>query len=462
MTIVNVLTKGWLFRVFILLLWSLAVGIKFFPVENRESSDEVSAVLLMIPCLLIFLTVGYRFMVLNQNIMAFITPNYYLKLKKSLAVIIFISLLPSFLLLPDFILLASALSWQLMLLAFCFFSFSRPWFWFVFSAFTFGSSFIFEGVSSDNLRFWLWQFPGYCLPIFVALTYMLLINLNKFKLSPLMKAKMLIYSGLTFSRSMTAYEKMPDESKTKWQQWLNKQNSNAYRNKLASKQQLNNRQLVEVAYSGSGGSGNINFVLASIIIVIFCVVHYIFKLPEGFLQLIFIGFFNMLAAGTVAMTSITQYLLISNRKEYLSRLRLMPRFKNDKDFNQSFLLVFFSKQMKMLLFTLISACLLIKIVWPDKLFLVSNIVIINVISFCVFSALVMFAWHTKKRLKIMVNFLMGISLLALYSSFLISAEQHYLLTDSAIFVGIVVGSFMLLLLSLAKWIYQVPSWQKVF
>jgi len=462
MTIVNVLTKGWLFRVFILLLWSFAVGFKFFSLENRQSSDEASAALLMIPCLLIFLTVGYRFMVLNQNIMAFITPNYYLKFKKSLAVIIFISLLPSFLLLPDFILLASALSWQLMLLAFCFFSFSRPWFWFVFSAFTFGSSFIFEGVSSDNLRFWLWQFPGYCLPIFVALTYMLLINLNKFKLSPLMKAKMLIYSGFTFSRSMTAYEKMPEESKTKWHQWLNKQNSNAYRNKLASKQQLNNRQLVEVAYSGSGGSGNINFVLVSIFTVTLCVVHYVFKLPEYILKPMFTGFLMMLAPGFVAITTLSQYLLISNKKEYLSRLRLMPSFKNDKDFNQSFLLVFFSKQIKTLLFTLINACVLINIIWPDKNFLISNIIILNVISFCFFSALVMFAWHTKKRVKTVTQVLMGISSFALYISLLISADQNYLLTDSSIFLGIAAGSFMLLLLSLVKWVYQAPSWQKVF
>ena len=152
---------------------------------------------------------------------------------------------------------------------------------------------------------------------------------------------------------------------------------------------------------------------------------------------------------------------MNERKNYLARLRLMPLFNNDQEFSSLVLKVFFINQGKLLLFTLVSSTLVISMVWSESTTLLANTLVINMVSFCLFSALTLFGWHTKRQIKTMIMVVMMILFILLIPIAMISYTQNTHLLTSNITLGMMVTGFSLLMLALVKWKFKAPSWQKL-
>jgi hypothetical protein len=234
-----------------------------------------------------------------------------------------------------------------------------------------------------------------------------------------------------------------------------------FRQLLCSDKKISKLTLVDIASSGVNRFGKATFFGWSSAVVLFCLYHQFFPLSSSSADDFYMIFFAMFSVSITAMGSIISFLNLNERKGYLARLRLMPLFTNEQEFSLLVLKVFFINQSKLLLFTLLSSTLVILMVWREPAELLINTLVINTISFCFFSALVLFGWHTKKQVKTMIMVVMMILFILLIPIALISyAEKINLLTTNAIQGAMAIG-FVLLILSLVKWQFKTPNWQKL-
>ena len=234
-----------------------------------------------------------------------------------------------------------------------------------------------------------------------------------------------------------------------------------FRNLLSSTKTLGKFTLVEIAASGANRVGRASLALWSIAVALFCSYQALFPLSVEVAEKFYMVFFGMFSVSLVAMGSIVAFFSLNERKPYLARLRLTPLFKNDSEFLYLLLKVFFKQQFIMLIFTLFSVSLVSWMIWPERPEVIANTLVLNLVSFCLFSALTLFGWHTKWQIKKLVAAVMIILFIILLPTALISFEQHFLLTDSSAFLFVLGCSVVLLMLMLAKWRAQALNWQKL-
>jgi hypothetical protein len=254
---------------------------------------------------------------------------------------------------------------------------------------------------------------------------------------------------------------MPEKSRPKLQQWMIDNNLVMFRKLLHSDKKISKLTLVDIASSGVNRFGKATFWGWSSAVVLFCLYHQLFPLSTSAADDFYMMFFAMFSVGITAMGSIISFSTLNDRKGYLARLRLMPLFNNEKEFSLLVLKVFFINQSKLLLFTLVSSTLVISMVWPEPAELLTNTLVINTASFCFFSAIVLFGWHTKSQVKTMIMVIMMILFILLIPIAVISYVHNiHLLTSNAV-QGVMVIGVVLLVLALFKWQSKTPNWQKL-
>jgi hypothetical protein len=234
-----------------------------------------------------------------------------------------------------------------------------------------------------------------------------------------------------------------------------------FRKLLRSDKKISKLTLVEIASSGVNRFGKATFFGWSTAVALFCLYQQFFPLSTSTADNFYMMFFAMFSVSLTAMGSIISFFTLNERKEYLARLRLMPLFNNEQEFSRLVLKVFFINQGKLLLFTLVSSTLVISIVWSEPAELLANTLVINTVSFCFFSALVLFGLHTKKQVKTIIMVIMMILFILLIPVAVVSYDQNIHLLISNTTQGVMVTGFVLLMLALAKWKFKIPSWQKL-
>jgi hypothetical protein len=254
---------------------------------------------------------------------------------------------------------------------------------------------------------------------------------------------------------------MPEKSRPKLQQWMIDNNLVMFRKLLHSDKKISKLTLVDIASSGVNRFGKATFFGWSSAVALFCLYQQFFPLSSSKADDFYMVFFAMFSVSITAMGSIVSFFNFNERKDYLARLRLMPLFNNEQEFSLLVLKVFFINQSKLLLFTLLSSTLVILMVWPEPSELLTNTLVLNTISFCFFSALILFGWHTKSRVKTMITVIMVILLILLIPIAMISYEHNIHLLTSNTVQGVMVIGFVLLILALVKWHFKTPNWQKI-
>ncbi|NQZ23823.1 MAG: hypothetical protein HRT53_17455 [Colwellia sp.] len=461
MSIINTLTKGWLFRIFTALLLLTAIVFSFFwDTSEKQSTYGVAILILFINFYLLGL-VGYRVALLTQHTMAKVIPDYYLQLKGAVKKILLFSLLTTLTLLPNVTMMLGTMTWLLVIFLFLAISYLQPSVWLVFSASIFAVTFSSFDFTLAETNYWLWQVPAYCLPVFGFISYQVINRLDRFKMRPELKVRYSTYSGLSMSSSFNSIDKMPEKARPKLQQWIIDNNLVMFRKLLRSDKKISKLTLVDIASSGVNRFGKASFFGWSTTVALFCLYQHFFPLSTNTADDFYMMFFAMFSVGINAMGSTISFFTLNERKEYLARLRLMPLFNNEQEFSRLVLKVFFINQGKLLLFTLVSSTLVISMVWSDPTKLLVNTLVINTVSFCFFSALVLFGLHTKKQVKTIIMVIMMILFILLIPVAVISYKENIHLLISNTTQGVMVIGFVLLMLALAKWKFKVPSWQKL-
>ena len=166
MNIINTLTKGWFFRISTVLLLLIAIGVRFFIEASEKQSTYGVAGLLVIANFYLLGLVGYRVALLSQHNMAQVIPDYYLKLKGAIKKVLLFSLLTTLTLLPNVTMMLGLMTWLLIIFLFLAISFIQPSVWFVLSASILAVTFSSFDLTLEQMNYWLWQVPAYCLPLF--------------------------------------------------------------------------------------------------------------------------------------------------------------------------------------------------------------------------------------------------------------------------------------------------------
>jgi len=461
MNLIHVLTKGWLFRLFCSFLFLIAIGLTLFLEAPEQKHIFGIASLLLFANFYLLGTIGYRVALLSQQRTAQVVPDYYLKLKNSVKQIVSFSLMATLILLPDLFVVLSLMTWTLAVFIFLASTYLQPKIWFLVSALWFMCILNSFEWSIEQVNSYFFQAPAYFLPVLALLSHLLIARLDKFKMSEAVRARFTAYSGLTMASSFNCFEKIPEKSRPKFQQWMVDTNFSKFRQQLQTDKSMSKTSLVNIASSGITQFGKSSYIGWSIAIALFGIYQQMFPLSVKAMDNFYMIFFAMFSVSIVAMGSMMTFFSFNERKSYLARLRLMPLFSNEQDFTRSILKVFFINQGKLLTFTLMSSLAILLMVWPNPLELFANIFVINIVSFCFFSALVLFGWHTKMQIKPVVMVIMMLFFILLIPTAIISYDQHISLLSNKTFIGVMVTGFVLLLTILLKWKFKTPSWQKL-
>ena len=461
MNIINVLTKGWLFRIFTTLLLLIAFGLSIFMDVSDKQSTYGTAILLITANFCLLSLVGYRVVLLSQHNMAQVMPDYYPKLKKALKKVLLFSLLTTVTLLPNVTMMLGSMTWLLIIFLFLSLTYIQPNVWLIFAAAMIAPNFISFDYTVTQVNYWLWQVPAYCLPIFGFISYQVIERLEQLKMSDAVKLRLSAFNNLSFTNSFNSSEQMPEKPRPKLQQWVIDNNLVMFSKLLNSNKKIKKLTLIDMACSGVNRFGKATFFGWSTMVVLFCLYHYLFPLSTKTAYGFYMMFFAIFSVSIVAMGSIMSFFTLNERKGYLARLRLMPLFTNEQEFTRLVLTAFFINQGKLLLFTLLSSTVIISAVWPEATELLTNTVAINMVSFCFFSALALLGWHTKWQVKSMIMVTMFMLFMLLIPTAMISQNQNIHLVTSELFQGVMVTGFALLMIALIKWKFKAPSWQKL-
>ena len=182
--ILNLLTKGWGVRLCIVMICFLLIISRYLIYrDGNESGDRFFALSVFIGfgSVIFYFAISRRLMLLTQNDMSKVIPNYFRKLKKALLVLLGISFIPTFLMLPNIIAWLGLITIMLMLaitlvtiafqpklsLVMLFLWAYSPWYWLT-------KVFDMPNIESSLLKV-------YMLPLVAMGTYWLLSRLEYFK-----------------------------------------------------------------------------------------------------------------------------------------------------------------------------------------------------------------------------------------------------------------------------------------
>ncbi|MGB0937939.1 MAG: hypothetical protein ACPGTQ_10810 [Colwellia sp.] len=400
--LISILTRGWIARTFILLLWLAAIILSFI-----VDSENLKAVVILLASTngVLYLQLSSRLQSLVGSDMAKVLPNYFDQVKKSLLIILCVSFIPTLVLLPDLTQWLSLLS-VLILIAVCAMalSYHPKYYWLL-------AIFFVTPISIDTLKEPLepinFKLILSCLLPFIAwFAYELLRKLEYYKGNKTHIKRMKSLSNLSPEKLALTQESMPYTSRHKIWQWLINQNFSHYRESL-KKKILPNRKLIEIACQDLDTIGRFTY------IVWFCMNILLILIAELTMAL---GFINMgvfyvisivVPAAMLFGGTLTTFNGINLKRSLLNRLAIMPCFNEKESFSRAFIAFVVLNQIKFYVFILAMIAVFAFAFGHINMNMYLNIVILACVV-CTMNLLIMFiTWHAKKSFETLAIWLMS-------------------------------------------------------
>jgi len=454
MNLIHVLTKGWLLRVFYLLTIGLGIAVSF----TIKDKTNVSIACFIGGNFYLYLTLAYRILILSQNDFARTIPTYFDKLKRSLLVIILLSLLPSLILFPDHQLISSVIAWQCLLLITIVLGCFQPKAWFVLAALFVAPAFVADSIIKFSVDFL--SYLNYSFPLLMAIVLVFLSRLERIRLSDKVKEQYLSFADQAMLGSFSDAEKKALKSPGKIQQWFNKNNLGVYKTMLKDNKPLKRHQLVEISCVGPSTIGRANWLTHISVIVLFCFMATYFSFSLETLERSYLMFVGVITGGFVGISSIAFLYTIIKRKNYLARLRMSPLFNDEKQFNQALLLTLFKSQITALLLALVNTLIVFIVVIPEHGNVFSNTIAVNALLFFLGSGLILLNFQTRWIHEYAVFFIVSIATFASVIVIDMSLNNQYELINSPFFVMTLLFSVALFTIGLITWQVIPLRWNK--
>lgn len=338
----SILLHGWLAKVFIILLWLVGVGIRIGMVD--ETRENLLFTLIAFSNFMFYLMVATRLPLLTHSNMAILLPDFPKKLKSILLKLFSVSLLPTLLMLPNL----------------------QTWLAFV--AISLIATIIFVAMVYDpkyQVFIWLLLFMpiplelfdlnfnkdklfstfAYLAPLIACLAWILLNKLVHYRGNKHHVSKILAVMNVSMGKTLAVQESIPFADRTKFSQWWANSHFNHYRKQLTKAEnestKLSDKQLIAISCQSANSFGMNAYLIWSVGIIFVCLLGVI--VGESYHHY-FTPMVTLIPAMIIGTGSITLFQIIQNKKSYLARLSVLPRFTRKKDFAESFVSYLLSNQ----------------------------------------------------------------------------------------------------------------------
>jgi len=425
----TILLHGWLAKVFIVLLWIIALTLRVtMDDDNREG---VLFSLIAFSNFLFYLMVATRLPLLTHSKMAVLLPDFPSKLRNSLITLLFISLLPTLLVLPDIVT------------------------WLAFVAISIISTLIFVAmVYQPKYQIFIWLFIllplpldlldikvdkaivflclAWSLPCLIVLFNRLLNKLVHYRGNPHHVSKIIATMNVTMGKTLAVQESIPFADRTKLAQWWANSHFNYYRKLISvatsNKHKLSNRKLIEISCQSANSFGINAYVIWSVGIALICLLG--LALDNSYHRF-FTPMVMLIPAMVIGTGSITLFQIIQCKKSYLARLAILPRFKQSNSFARAFLGYVIVNQIKLYCFIVTLLALTACVFGHLSITKYLNLVLILFV-FCFLTISVMlYAWRAERDFGNQVVWLMLISFIGviIFSIHMVSSNMSLLISN---------------------------------
>ncbi len=452
-TNINILTKGWFVRSFILLLWLIATVSSFL---LDESKLHIALLLIGFSNAFMYMLVAGRLPLLAHYSLNKVLPRYFSNLKQSLAVIFLVSLIPTLILLPHFsqwlVLITICLAMAILFTAMTY----QPKFYWIFIVLMF-MPFSLQQLSiplPDN-KVDLQGIAPYFAPLFAWWAYYLLNKLETFQGDKKHIARVVAMTSLNMNRSIVSADNIPLKSRNRAWQWLIKSNFQYYRELIKNNMSLSNGKLIEIACQSSASVGRFTYSFWTLAVVCFVIIGSLFsEQKQNFLIPTMIMFpIMILGAGTLIF-----FQVVNNKKSLLQRLAILPAFHGKQGFAKCFLMFVITNQLKLYSFFSLVVMLFAYTFHSITMATYFNIVLSSIIL-CILSLVIMlWSWSSKdgqENVSLWLMLILFISFMVFL--FIVIAEEGIALYQSSGFLTFFSLSFLLLVIAVYQSLRHIPQ-----
>ena len=414
----TILLHGWLVKVFIVLLWIVAISLRL--TMHDDTREDLLFSTIAFSNFLLYLMVAMRLPLLTHNKMAVLLPDYSQKLKKVMLLVFGVSLLPTLLVLPDVVTWLAFISISILSIVIFVAMIYQPiyqvFIW-LFILMPLPMAMFDISLNKDTLfttLVWL-------LPLIIWLAYILLNKLVNYRGNQKHVSKMIATMNLSMSKTLAVQESIPFSDRTRLAQWWGNSHFNYYRKLISeatkSSQKISNRKLIEISCQSANSFGANAYVIWSVGITLLCLIGLV--IDEEYHQF-FTLMVTLIPAMIIGRGSITLFQIIQCKKSYLARLAILPRFKRHNSFASAFLAYVFSNQAMLYFFIAVLLGITVKVFGHMNITVYMNLVLILLVHCLVSISIMLFTWRTVEDYSNLVVWLMiigFISIIVFYNSY---------------------------------------------
>ncbi len=442
----TVLLHGWLAKVFIALLWLIAIALRF--TMHDDSREDLLFTTIAFSNFLLYLMVAMRLPLLTHSKMATLLPDFSQKLKKVLLLVFGVSLLPTLLVLPDVITWLAFISISilatLIFVAMVYQPIYQIFIW-LFILMPLPMTLLDISLNKDKLFYTL----AWLLPLIIWLAYGLLNKLVNYRGNQPHVSKIIATMNVSMGKTLAVQESIPFADRTRLAQWWANSHFNYYRQIITAaakaSKRISNRKLIEISCQSANSFGVNAYVIWSVGITLLCVLGLV--IDESYHHF-FTPMMTMIPIMIIGTGSITLFQIIQGKKSYLARLAILPRFKQHNSYARAFLGYVFSNQVMLYCFIAVLLALTAKVFGHISITVYINSILILFIYCFVSISIMLFAWRTAQDYGNSVVWLMLLGFIGtiVFTTHMASSGMS-LLIFNGVFQALLATSFLLIIFS---------------
>jgi len=441
-----ILLHGWLAKVFIALLWIIAIAMRL--TMDDGTREDLLFTIIAFSNFLLYLMVAMRLPLLTHSNMAVLLPDFSQKLKQVLLVIFSVSLLPTLLVLPDVVTWLAFISISilstLIFVAMIYQPIYQIFIW-LFILMPLPMAMFDISLNKETLFATL----AWLLPAIIWLAYILLNKLINYRGNKKHVSKIIATMNVSMGKTLSIQESIPFANRTKLAQWWGNSHFNYYRKIITaatkSSNRISNRKLIEISCQSANSFGANAYVIWTVGITFLCILGLV--LDESYHHF-FTPMVTLIPAMIIGTGSMTLFQIIQGKKSYLARLAILPRFKQHNSFARALLAYVFSNQALLYCFIAVLLAVTAMVFGHVNMIVYINLVLILLVYCFLSISIMLFAWRTVQDYGNPVVWLMLIGFIGtiIFATHMASSGMS-LLIFNGVFQMLLVTSLLLIMVS---------------
>jgi len=454
----SLLTRGWIGRIFVLLLWALIIALYFLSYSDVIEAESVitkASIMLFFANMFFYFIIVAHLPSIIQSQMAALLPNYFQKLRSALFLLLFISFSPALILLTkagvvEWLSLLTVLLLLAMLIMVMIF---QAKYYFIFILLMFIPVNFVEYLSKvislgNNLL-------AFVFPFLLVYSYHMLGKLESLRGKTMYFSQFLSMSSFSLTKAQAEQEITAPKSKNIFTKWLVKSNSAHSLNLIGFEGYLSKRKLLGIACQGNTVIGRGTYAFWAAMVIFICVI-------AGFLDETyhhyFIPMMIIFPSMIIGTGTMTMFQSLLNKKSYLTRISITPIFAIKNSFASAFMSFIIFEQIKLYLFTSIVITLFAYITQHLTLTVFMNIMLLAISITLINVALMLLGLGRKVAHNSLTMWLMFVVFIIYMTWLLVVVVGNVELKNSVEFLSYFSLCITLFFISFYRGYQRIPHW----